>query len=136
MPPYAVADYGRLDAGIRRDGDLYLVSLCGVDRLAWWEDLSEEEEMARRAEWTAALIADVDRHYPGLAGAVVQSEIATARTMMNRLGTPEGSVYGFPAHAEPRLRRTSAGGDHGSGVVTLRLPTRSRAATPGRCMAD
>jgi all-trans-retinol 13,14-reductase len=95
MPPYAVADYGRLDAGIRRDGDLYLVSLCGVDRLAWWEDLSEEEEMARRAEWTAALIADVDRHYPGLAGAVSHSEIATARTMMNRLGTPEGSVYGF-----------------------------------------
>jgi len=95
MPPYAVADYGRLDAGIRRDGDLYLLSLCGADRLAWWEDLSEEEEMARRADWTAALIADVDRHYPGLANAVVQAEIATARTMKNRLGTPEGSVYGF-----------------------------------------
>jgi phytoene dehydrogenase-like protein len=42
-----------------------------------------------------ALIADVDRRYPGFAGAVTQAEIATARTMKNRLGTPFGEVYGF-----------------------------------------
>jgi phytoene dehydrogenase-like protein len=95
VPPYVLADYGRLDSGLRQPGDPYLVSLCGVDRLAWWDGLSESAELARRKRWIEALIADADRHYPGFAGAVTQSEIATARTMHNRLGTPFGEVYGF-----------------------------------------
>ncbi|MBO0757773.1 MAG: NAD(P)/FAD-dependent oxidoreductase, partial [Bradyrhizobiaceae bacterium] len=63
--------------------------------LAWWGGLDEPAEMARRKRWLDALIADVDGHYPGFAGAVTQAEIATARTMHNRLGTPFGEVYGF-----------------------------------------
>jgi phytoene dehydrogenase-like protein len=42
-----------------------------------------------------ALVAEVDRRFPGFAGAVSQSEIATARTMKSRLGTAAGEVYGF-----------------------------------------
>ena len=95
VPPYVIADYGRLDAGLRQPQDLHLVSLCGVDRLAWWEGLDEAGEMARRKRWIDALVADVDRRYPGFAGAVAQAEIATARTMKTRLGTPFGEVYGF-----------------------------------------
>ena len=95
MPPYVIADYGRLDAGLRQPQDLYLVSLCGVDRLAWWDELDEAGETARRKRWIDTLVADVDRRYPGFAGAVSQAEIATARTMKTRLGTPSGEVYGF-----------------------------------------
>ena len=94
-PPYVIADYGRLDAGLRQPQDPYLVSLCGVDRLAWWDGLDEAGEMTRRKRWIDTLVADVDRRYPGFAGAVSQAEIATARTMKNRLGTPSGEVYGF-----------------------------------------
>ncbi len=95
MPPYVVADYGRLDSNLRKDGDPYLVSLCGVDRLAWWETLNEADERDRRKRWIDALVADVDRRFPGFAGSVSQAEIATARTMKTRLGTPSGEVYGF-----------------------------------------
>jgi all-trans-retinol 13,14-reductase len=95
VPPYVIADYGRLDAGLRQPQDLHLVSLCGVDRLAWWEGLDEASATARRKRWIDALVSDVDRRYPGFAGAVSQSEIATARTMKTRLGTPSGEVYGF-----------------------------------------
>jgi phytoene dehydrogenase-like protein len=95
MPPYVIADYGRLDSGLRQPGDPYLVSLCGVDRLAWWDGFDEAAELGRRRRWIDALVADADRHFPGFAGAVRQSEIATARTMRNRLGTPFGEVYGF-----------------------------------------
>ncbi len=95
LPPYVIADYGRLDAGIRKQGDPYLVSLCGADRFAWWRALSEEQEMARREAWIERLLADADRRYPGFAAAVVHKEIAVSRTMRNRLGTPEGEVYGF-----------------------------------------
>lgn len=95
MPPYVLADYGRLDAGLRQDGEPYLVSLCGVDRLSWWEGMSEAEEMSRREAWRAALVSDLDRRFPGLGAATVHAEIAVARTMKNRLGTPFGEVYGF-----------------------------------------
>jgi phytoene dehydrogenase-like protein len=95
LPPYVIADYGRLDAGLRKEGDLHLVSLCGVDRLAAWASLDEAAEIERRKIWTDLLIADVDRSYPGFASAVSHAEIATARTMKNRLGTPQGEVYGF-----------------------------------------
>ena len=95
VPPFVLADYGRLDSGLAQPGDAHLVSLCGVDRLAWWAGLDEAAEMDRRARWIDALIAAADRQFPGLAAAVTQAEIATARTMQTRLGTPEGEVYGF-----------------------------------------
>lgn len=95
MPFYTIADYGRLDAGIRQPGDPYLVSICGTDRLNWWSGLDEQEEKQRRQMWIDALIGDVDRQFPGFAGAVTTSEIATARTMKSFLGTPSGEVYGF-----------------------------------------
>ena len=115
MPPYVIADYGRLDSGLRRPDDPYLVSLCGVDRLAWWAGLDEPAEMARRQRWLEALVTDVNRLYPGFAAAVTQVEIATARTMHNRLGTPFGEVYGFrptPARlfARPPSTASSIGG--------------------------
>ena len=106
IPPYVIADYGRLDTSLRRPEDPYFVSLCGVDRLAWWEGLDEAGELSRRKRWLDALVADVDRLYPGFAGAVTQAEIATSRTMKNRLGTPSGEVYGFrptPARLFGRL---------------------------------
>lgn len=95
VPPFVIADYGRLDTCLRQANDLHLVSLCGVDRLAWWDGLDEAGEAARRKRWIDAFIADVDRRFPGFAGAVSQTEIATARTMRTRLGTPAGEVYGF-----------------------------------------
>lgn len=95
IPPYVIADYGRLDAGLRQSQDLYLVSLCGVDRLAWSHERDDAEEKEARKRWMDALIADVDQHFPGFAGAISQTEIATARTMHKHLGTPFGEVYGF-----------------------------------------
>ena len=41
------------------------------------------------------LIADLDRQFPGIGGAVVQREMATAETMQRYLKTPGGAVYGF-----------------------------------------
>jgi phytoene dehydrogenase-like protein len=90
-----LADYGRLATGLRKPGDLYLLSIAGVDRLAWWQGLDAATERTRREQWMDALIADADRRYPGLRGAVAQREMATSRTMHKWLGTPDGEVYGF-----------------------------------------
>jgi len=95
VPPYVLADYDRLASGLRSTGDLHSLSITGVDRLAWWQRLGEGAERTRREQWIDALVADVDRRYPGLQSAVAQREIATSRTMHTWLGTPAGEVYGF-----------------------------------------
>jgi len=41
------------------------------------------------------VIADLDRQYPGIAGAVVQREMSTSETLAHYLNTPGGAVYGF-----------------------------------------
>lgn len=95
IPPYVVADFSRLDTGLHRETDPHFLQIGGVDRFDWWRDLDEPTERSRRQEWIEALVGDLDRRFPGIAGAVTQAEMANARTMKTRLGTPHGEVYGF-----------------------------------------
>jgi phytoene dehydrogenase-like protein len=105
LPYYALVDYGRIDSGLNVAGTSVL-SLCGVDRLENWSGLDHGAMLERKERWMSALLADVDRHYPGLAGAVTHREMATAETMRRFLHTPGGAVYGFaPASS---LRKTVA----------------------------
>lgn len=104
-PPYGLADYDRIDAGLRRDGDPYFLTVTGVDRFAWRSDLSDSEDIARRAAWVDAFVADFDRWYPGLGSSVSHRGMATARTMRNRLGTPTGEVYGWRPTPSRMFRR-------------------------------
>ena len=94
LPPYVFVDHSQIDSGLNQQGP-HFVSYCGADRLENWSTLSSDERQARKAKWIDALIADADRHFPGLAGAVVHREMATADTMQRYLNTPGGAVYGF-----------------------------------------
>jgi phytoene dehydrogenase-like protein len=94
LPPYVFVDHSQIDSGLNQQG-LHFVSYCGADRLENWSTLGSDESHARKAKWIDALIADVDGHFPGLAGAVVHREMATADTMQRYLNTPGGAVYGF-----------------------------------------
>lgn len=95
LPLYGLCDYASLDPRLAPEGGLYPLSLTGVDRLWAWEGFDEAADHARRAAWIAAFLEDLDRRYPGLKGAVRHAEMATARTLKNRLGTPHGEAYGF-----------------------------------------
>jgi phytoene dehydrogenase-like protein len=94
MPFYVFVDYHQIDAGLN-EGPPYLVSFCGSDRLDNWTPLDPAARKARKKAWTGALIRDIDRHFPGIAGAVVHHEMSTAKTMHAYLNTPGGAVYGF-----------------------------------------
>jgi phytoene dehydrogenase-like protein len=72
-----------------------LVSFCSVDRIENWTLFGQAAKKARKEAWTNALISDIDKHFPGVAGAVVYREMATAETMRDYLNTPGGAVYGF-----------------------------------------
>jgi phytoene dehydrogenase-like protein len=89
-----LVDYSRVGAGPGGRPD-NTISLCGPDALSNWSALAPEAYRARKAAWIDALLADLDRRFPGMRGAVRHAELATARTMRERLATPEGAVYGF-----------------------------------------
>lgn len=94
MPAFGIANYGAIDAGLSQS-DPTLVSVVGTDRLSNWAGLSPEAEKDRRARWLDAFLVELDRRFPGLAGAVTDKVFLSARSMQNYLNTPEGAVYGF-----------------------------------------
>jgi phytoene dehydrogenase-like protein len=106
VPMITMVDYSALDTRLNTSPP-YLCSFTGVDRLENWSTLSPDEYHTRREQWMDALIAAVDREFPGFAGAVVQREMSTALTMHRELNTPGGAVYGFapavPPHGIPRF---------------------------------
>jgi phytoene dehydrogenase-like protein len=91
---YVFVDFHQIDSGLN-EGPPYLVSFCGGDCLDNWTSLDPAARRARKDAWTRALIADIDCHFPGIAGAVVQHEMSTAETIHEYLNTPGGAVYGF-----------------------------------------
>lgn len=109
MPAYVFVDYSRIDSGLNPSAP-YLGSLCGMDRIENWAGLTRAANRVRRERWMERILADLDGHFPGIASAVVQREMATAETMANYLNTPGGAVYGFasdttmmtPKHMTPR----------------------------------
>jgi phytoene dehydrogenase-like protein len=117
LPVLGVVDYSHIDSGLL-DGELFPVSIVGFDRLTNWEGLGDEEYQARKNAWLDAVIRRLDEEWPGFSGAVVQKDIATARTMHDYLNTPGGALYGFapnvpdkmPWSGSPRTPRTSIQG--------------------------
>jgi phytoene dehydrogenase-like protein len=92
-PLMTVVDYSSIDSGL--GGPPYPVSVVGVDRLANWMGLDKAARDTRREQWQQAVIAAIDREFPGFALHVVASVFNTALSMHNYLNAPEGAIYGF-----------------------------------------
>jgi all-trans-retinol 13,14-reductase len=91
----AVVDYSlAIDSGLNPDGPDF-VSVVGVDRLANWDGLDDAAYRGKRDRWLDAIVAEIERYFPGFGGAVDQREMATAATMRRYLNTPDGAIYGF-----------------------------------------
>ena len=66
-----------------------------------WRGLSKEDEAARRNAWLDAILGELERHYPGFAGAVGEKTFMSAASMERYLGTPGGAIYGFDPYRQP-----------------------------------
>lgn len=93
MPPLAIVDYAAIDSGV--PAPPHVVSIIGPDRLQNWDAIDYEAYRAKRTRWQDAIIADLDHHFPGLAGAVTATSFNTALSVRQYLGAPDGAVYGF-----------------------------------------
>ena len=119
MPLVGLTDYSAIDSGLSPDGP-HLVSVGGGDRVANREGLDDQAYRAKRDGWLDAIVAGIDRSFPGFAGAVVQREMATASTMRHYLNTPDGAVSGF-APEPPKGLPTPLGRDVATTVPGLWL---------------
>jgi all-trans-retinol 13,14-reductase len=94
IPPFTIANYGAIDAGLDDAGPI-LVTAAGLDDVSNWRGLTKEEEAARRNAWLDAILGELERFYPGFASAVTEKFFVSAASMERYLGTPGGAVYGF-----------------------------------------
>ncbi|MGC1586713.1 MAG: NAD(P)/FAD-dependent oxidoreductase [Rhodomicrobium sp.] len=94
MPVLGITNYGAIESGLD-DGGPILVSVAGTDEVSNWRGFSKEEETARRNAWLDAILGELERHYPGFAGAVTEKVFMSAASMERYLGTPGGAIYGF-----------------------------------------
>lgn len=99
MPPLAIADYAAIESGV--PAPPYVLTIIAPDQLSNWGGLDQDAYRAKRARWQDAIVNHLDRHFPGLAGAVVASSFNTAASVRQYLGAPGGAVYGF-APVPPR----------------------------------
>ena len=92
-PPLTIVDYSAIDSGL--GGPPFPVSVVGIDRLQNWYGLSASDYNARRDRWREALVAIIDREFPGFASKVTTCVFNTASSMSTYLNAPEGAIYGF-----------------------------------------
>ncbi len=100
LPVLGIENYGAIAAGLDAEGPI-LVSVVGVDAMANWEGLPKAQEASRRNAWLDAILAELERHYPGFAGAVTEKVFMNAGAMQRYLGTPGGAIYGFDPTPPP-----------------------------------
>jgi phytoene dehydrogenase-like protein len=93
VPAMAVVDYSRIDSGL--DGPPYPVSVVGPDRVDNWSGLDGATYVDKRRQWSEAIVAAIDREFPGFAAHVVASQFGTALTLARYLNAPAGAIYGF-----------------------------------------
>ncbi len=94
MPVLGIGNYAAIASGLDEHGP-NLVTVAGVDNISNWRGLSKDGEAARRNAWLDAILAELERNFPGFAGAVVEKVFMSAASMERYLGTPGGAIYGF-----------------------------------------
>ena len=102
LPVLGVCDYSHIDSGLI-DGELFPVSVAGLDRLRNWDGLGDADYHAKKNAWLDTVLERLDAEWPGFADAVVQRDISTARTMHDFLNTPGGAIYGFAPNVPDRM---------------------------------
>jgi phytoene dehydrogenase-like protein len=111
ITPYGFVAYDQIESGLNENGP-FLASLVGLDRIENWAGLASEAKRTRKERWMDRIIADLDRQYSGIAGAIVQREMSTAETFHQYLNTPGGALYGFAPESRGfmPLAETAIGG--------------------------
>ena len=103
-------DYSQVDSGLTEDKKSLGV-ICGVDYMKDWQGLDDEAYKAKKEAVTKALIADLEKDYPGIGELIEYAELGTAKTVQRYLQTPVGTAYGFAPTASQFFREPESSSD-------------------------
>jgi all-trans-retinol 13,14-reductase len=103
LPHFIFVNYTAVDTGFGAKPP-FLGTVAGVDRVSNWIRLSAAEYEERTQRWIDAIIAALDRLFPGIASTVVETSMTTALSIQRYLNTPDGAVYGFERPIPAPLR--------------------------------
>ncbi len=65
-----------------------------------WDDVASEDYAATKYAYGDELIKLIEKAYPNIREHIEVAEVATPRTMMRYLNTPDGAIYGFKQHIQ------------------------------------
>jgi len=91
---FSVTAHAATEPGIAAPERSTVVVAAGTNPDAWIT-LGEEEYRAAKRETTAALLAQLEKLYPGLGARVRVTDLATPRTMRRYTGNPAGAILGY-----------------------------------------
>jgi phytoene dehydrogenase-like protein len=91
---FIFVDYGKIDSQLAPPGKS-MGSICTVDYLKDWEELSKEEYKAKKEEVAQVLIQRLEKQFPGIRENIEYYEVATPKTIQRYTLNTGGSVYGF-----------------------------------------
>jgi all-trans-retinol 13,14-reductase len=91
---FTFIDYGQIDSGLAPEGKS-VGALCCIDYITDWENLTVEENKAKKEEVANIFINRLEKLIPGISGEIEYYEVGTSATIKRYTLNPEGAVYGF-----------------------------------------
>ncbi|MCX6328501.1 MAG: NAD(P)/FAD-dependent oxidoreductase [Bacteroidia bacterium] len=91
---FTFIDYGQVDSGLAPEGKS-TGTLCCIDYLTNWGNLTEEEYKTKKKEVAKIFIGRLEKLIPGISGEIEYYEVGTPLTVKRYTLNPEGAVYGF-----------------------------------------
>ncbi|MFD2724673.1 phytoene desaturase family protein [Hyunsoonleella rubra] len=100
---FIFVDYGKVDAQLG-PANKSVGSICSVDYLKDWEDLTKEAYKAKKEEVAQTLFQRLENRFPGFIDSIEYYEVSTPKTIKRYTSNPNGSVYGY---AQTKLQSAS-----------------------------
>ena len=91
---FVFVNYGAIDSGLAPEGKCN-GSICVVDYLSEWENLSENEYQEKKEKVAHVYFSRLERLFPGIKDEVEFYEVATPKTIQRYTLNTAGSAYGF-----------------------------------------
>jgi all-trans-retinol 13,14-reductase len=91
---FTFIDYGQVDSGLAPEGKS-TGTLCCIDYLTNWGNLTEEEYKTKKKEVAKIFIGRLEKLIPGISGEIDYYEVGTPLTVKRYTLNPAGAVYGF-----------------------------------------
>lgn len=87
-------DYSQIDAGLV-DKTKSFGAICLIDELQNWDSLTQEEYKKQKEILLEECLSLLEIYYPNIKEMIEFAEVATPKTMVRYIKTPNGTAYGY-----------------------------------------